>query len=396
MSQRSKEEDKRPPHGMVVYGTIRWNKRMERGQSLRTGLRGFEFLPSSNKRSKQQAANDSKKPKLRSIYSNLVCLQRIANSTSTKMKGKSLVAKTRIGVAITTALLLGPLLSAAGLTSAFTSAYTSPLPSRSQGSPRSRIVRYDYADDGSPSDYDTSDLPPVIKEVAVDEKEEDIAIRDDLKRELLLLASVTDRGAYCSKEEKDIVIDLVAQLEALNPTKDPASNCEGEWDLGYASTQLFRSSPFFQSIRSAVGDENKGVAENGFALHAQATSGSRVGRVRQIITSEKLISEVDLEVGMLPGIPMSLKGTVVTTSALNVVSDKRWELKIENTKVKGSNIPLFNTFMDDLLQVELPVGNFYNSLQGKVPVIPLTTFYADDTLRITRDVDENFFVFIRE
>jgi len=265
--------------------------------------------------------------------------------------------------------------------------------SRSRSS--SPIVVYDYADDGSPSDYDTSDLPPVVKEVAVDEKEEDFAIRDDLKRELLLLASVTDRGAFCSKEEKDIVIDLVAQLEALNPTKDPASNCRGEWDLGFSSTQLFRSSPFFQSIRVAVGDDNKDVAENGFALHAQATSGSSVGRIRQIVTSDRLISEVDLLVGMLPGIPMSLQGTVVSTAALDVVSDKRWELKIESTKVKGSNIPLLSTFMDNL-QLELPVGNFYSSLQGEVPVIPMTTFYVDDTLRITRDVDDNFFVFIRE
>jgi hypothetical protein len=254
---------------------------------------------------------------------------------------------------------------------------------------------YDYADDGSPSDYDTSDLPPATKEVAVDERHEDVAIRDDLKRELLLLASVTDRGAYCSREEKDIVVDLVAQLEALNPTKDPASNCRGEWDLGYASTQFFRSSPFFQSIRLAAGEDNKEVTENGFALHAQATSGSRVGRVRQIVTSETLVSEVDLEVGMLPGIPMSLQGTVVSTAALNVVSDKRWELRIETTKVKGSNIPLLNTFLDDL-QMELPVGNFYTSFRGEVPVIPMTTFYVDDTLRITRDVDDNFFVFIRE
>ena len=193
----------------------------------------------------------------------------------------------------------------------FSSSFAPTLSSRQFESiaSRTRIILNDYADDGSPSDYDTSDLPPVMKEVAVDEKEEDVSIREDLKRELLLLASVTDRGAYCSKEEKDIVTDLVAQLEALNPTKDPASNCQGEWDLGYASTQLFRSSPFFQSIRSAVGDDQKEVAENGFALHAQATSGSRVGRVRQIITSEKLISEVDLEVGMLPGIPMSIKGT---------------------------------------------------------------------------------------
>uniref|UniRef100_A0A7S4ADX8 Plastid lipid-associated protein/fibrillin conserved domain-containing protein n=1 Tax=Pseudo-nitzschia australis TaxID=44445 RepID=A0A7S4ADX8_9STRA len=276
-----------------------------------------------------------------------------------------------------------------------TTAFTPSFSHRLTASPRSLVIRYDYADDGSPSDYDSSDLPSEIKQVAVDEREEDFAIRDALKQELLLLASVTDRGAYCSKDEKDIVIDLVAQLEALNPTKDPAFNCEGEWDLGYSSTQFFRSSPFFQSIRVAVGEDNKDVAENGFALHAQATSGSRVGRVRQIITADKLTSEVDLEVGLAPGIPFSIQGTVVSSAALNVVSDKRWELRMENTKVKGSNIPLFNQFLDNL-QMEVPVGDFYNTLQGTTPVIPLTTFYVDDTLRITRDVDENFFVFIRE
>jgi len=261
--------------------------------------------------------------------------------------------------------------------------------------PRSTVVVYDYADDNSPSDYDTSDLPPTIKEVAFDDKEEDVGIRDALKRELLLLASVTDRGAYSTKEEQDIVTDLVAQLEALNPTKDPARNCSGEWDLGYASTkQLFRSSPFFQSIRIAV--DNPEVTENGFALHAQATSGSRVGRVRQMISKSKLISEVDLEVGMAPGIPLSIRGTVVSTAALDVVSNTKWELQIETTKVKGSNVPFLQDMLDDVLQVELPVGDFYDAVSGTVPIVPLTTFYVDDTLRITRDVDENFFVFVKE
>jgi hypothetical protein len=235
-----------------------------------------------------------------------------------------------------------------------------------------RIILYDYAEDGSPSDYDTNDLQPDIKEVSVDVNEEDISIRDALKRELLLLASVTNRGAFASKDEKDIVIDLVAQLEALNPTADPAAHCEGEWDLCYSSTQFFRSSPFFQSIRVAMGDDGKEMAENGFDLHDQATVGSRVGRVRQIVTSSKIISEVDLEVGILPGIPLTkTKGTVVTTAALNIVSEKCWELRIENTKVKGSNLPFINQFIEDL-QIELPVGNFYSTFQGKVPVVPMT------------------------
>jgi hypothetical protein len=59
-----------------------------------------------------------------------------------------------------------------------------------------------------------------------------------LKRELLLLASVTNRGEYASADERDIAIDLVAQLEALNPTAEPAAHCEGEWDLCLSSTQF--------------------------------------------------------------------------------------------------------------------------------------------------------------
>jgi hypothetical protein len=235
-----------------------------------------------------------------------------------------------------------------------------------------RIVLFDYAEDSSPSDYDTADLPPDVKEVTIDEKEEDVLIRDALKRELLLLASVTDRGAYATRDEQDIVTDLVAQLEALNPTEEPASHCEGDWDLCYSSTQFFRSSPFFQSIRVALGDSNKEIAENGFDLHDQATVGSRVGRVRQTIASDKLISEVDIEAPVLPGIPLlNAKGTVVTSASLNTVGPSKWELRVENTKVKGSNLPLINMFMDDL-HVELPVGSFYSTIQGKVPVVPMT------------------------
>ena len=292
-----------------------------------------------------------------------------------------------------------------------------------------------FQDDSSPSDYDTSDLPPEEKQVLVDENEEDALIRDELKRELLLLASTTNRGEYATSEERDIVIDLVNQLEALNPTAEPAAHCEGDWDLCLSSTQFFRSSPFFQAIRVAVGDENRAIAENGFDLHDRATSTSRVGRVRQIISSNKLVSEVELEVGTFPGIPIRVRGTVVTTASLQVSSAEKWDVRVETTQVKGSNIPILNQFMDDL-NFELPVGEIYNTVQGKTPVVPMKvsavqrleylhatsvetptnlristllyiciprlsvstnqTFYVDESIRITRDIDDNFFVFCRE
>jgi hypothetical protein len=46
--------------------------------------------------------------------------------------------------------------------------------------------------------------------------EEDAMIREDLKRELLLLSSVTNRGEYTSSEERDIIIDVVTQLGKKN------------------------------------------------------------------------------------------------------------------------------------------------------------------------------------
>ena len=139
-----------------------------------------------------------------------------------------------------------------------------------------------FDSDSAPSDYDAEDLTG-DKSVSVDDREEDALIRDSLKRELLLLSSVTNRGEYATPDEQNMLVDLVAQLEALNPTANPAAESQGEWDLCLSSTQFFRSSPFFQTIRVAAGDDNKQMVENGFDLHDKATSPSRVGRVRQTI-----------------------------------------------------------------------------------------------------------------
>jgi hypothetical protein len=151
------------------------------------------------------------------------------------------------------------------------------------------------------------------------------------------------------------------------------------------------SSPFFQSIRVAMGDNNKGMAETGFAIHDLATTASRVGRVRQTITKEQLVSEVDLEVGLVPGLPFRVKGTVITTASLQIVSPETWETRIENSQIKGSNIPLLN----QMLELDLPVQNVFTTLTGDTPVVPLKTYYVDEGIRITRDVDDNFYVFSR-
>lgn len=143
-----------------------------------------------------------------------------------------------------------------------------------------------------------------------------------------------------------------------------------------------------------MGDDNREMVENGFDLHDKSTTFGRIGRVRQTISKDKLVSEVDLEVGLLPGFPIRVKGDVITTASLNVVSSDTFETKIESTHVEGSNVPFLNEWLDDP-RLELPVGDFYKSVRGDVPVVPTKTFYVDESMRIVRDVDDNFFVFTR-
>jgi hypothetical protein len=255
---------------------------------------------------------------------------------------------------------------------------------------------FSMPDDPYPSDYDAVDLQPTEQTVSVDIDEDDAVIRDELKRELILLASVTNRGMCASTEEENLVVDLVTQLEALNPTANPALNSQGDWELCYSSTQSFRSSPFFLAIRGFLGDDNKSIAENLFDIHDRATTASRVGKVRQIIDkdNQELVSEYELSVGLMPGIPLAVEGTVVTTAKLTAQAPETWELKVRGTKVNGSNVPFLDQYLDDNA-VEIPVGDAWQSVSGSVPTAVLKTFYVDEGMRITRDVDDNFYVFTR-
>jgi len=255
---------------------------------------------------------------------------------------------------------------------------------------------FSMPDDPYPSDYDADDLESTQKKVSVDMNEEDAAIRDEIKRELILLASVTNRGTCAREEEKNLVVDLVTQLEALNPTADPALNSQGDWELCYSSTQSFRSSPFFLTIRAFLGEDNQAMADTAFTIHDRATTASRVGKVRQIIDKDnkELVSEYDLSVGLLPGLPLQVKGCVVTSADLTVTAPETWEMSVRGTKVNGSNVPFLDQYLDDN-EVEIPVGEAYNTLSGSIPTAILKTYYVDEGMRITRDIDENFFVFTR-
>ena len=147
-----------------------------------------------------------------------------------------------------------------------------------------------------------------------------------------------------------------------------AMECYGEWDLVLTNTQSFRSSPFFQSIRSVLDD--KSTADNAFSLHEATTSIGKVGRVKQVISEDGYFtSEVELEAGLMPGMPFSIKGTVITKARFEIVGEEQWDIFIQTTQVKNSNVP----FLDQLLD-EFPVGSLYDMALGGVPGFSLKTF----------------------
>ena len=101
---------------------------------------------------------------------------------------------------LATALLFGVAIHGGDVAHSFSPAFSSRVVSTSQTQQQTSQL-FSRGDDPYPSDYDADDLESTEKTVAVDMDESDAAIRDELKRELILLVSVTNRGTCASTEE---------------------------------------------------------------------------------------------------------------------------------------------------------------------------------------------------
>mmetsp|Transcript_22332 Transcript_22332/g.36924 ORF Transcript_22332/g.36924 Transcript_22332/m.36924 type:complete len:295 (+) Transcript_22332:82-966(+) len=225
------------------------------------------------------------------------------------------------------------------------------------------------------------------------ESEEDVTYREKLKSEIIALGATTNRGQIASEDEKDIVIDLVYQLESMNPSpKTNIAASYGTWELVYSDVELFRSSPFFMAVRDLFGDDDE-KASQAFSLHRLATSTSEIGKVKQVLGPSTLVSEVDLKVGTIPSLPFAITGTVVSDAEVTANGDQSLQVTVGKTKVSNSNILKFLNLED--MGAAVPVKDVFERLRGSVPTVPLNTYYLDDTMRISRTQDEHFFVYIR-
>ena len=237
--------------------------------------------------------------------------------------------------------------------------------------------------------------------------------KSKLIQSLLIHASSSDRGQFASTAQKSQIEEIIAKLESfggkiVNPTE--SSSIEGTWELLYSSTQLFRSSPFFMAGRAVCQTDDEAQRYDWFCdMHRAALAISEIGKVRQVISSSRMVSEFEVSVGSVPflsdftpfaysgGLPFTIEGAIVSSADITPTSDgNAWEIFMDTVEIKGSNIPLLRNALDEGLKLQSRgLGNF---LESNVPSYSnpkpiFETTYLDDVLRISRDQDGKVFVY---
>ena len=190
----------------------------------------------------------------------------------------------------------------------------------------------------------------------------------EVKKKIYQISAITDRGQRLNpfvspmyqeklKEMEQLVNDLEKQNSEISEEK-----LSGEWELIYATVELFRSSPFFLAIEKALNDEYK--SNLFFKLHQLQVGSfglSTIGRIAQNIDFEKkeFISTFDTIIFGLTTIPIlgwfkllpTFGGRVITLADELNLNDNILQMNLRKTKVskvEGLNkIPIFSKLIMD-------------------------------------------------
>ena len=246
---------------------------------------------------------------------------------------------------------------------------------------------------------------------------------DDNWSFLQSLGAITGRGEFATKQQRASALKVASQLESRNPTPDGATLTspllQGKWELMYCSTELFRSSPFFMAGRAVCQTEDERNQYDFFcSMHRKALAISNIQSVRQVISADRLVSEFEVKAGAVPflsdltpfsysgGWPVTIDGSLVSSADWKIPSSDNsttsssnaMELYMDTVQVKGSNIPGLRQALDNGLQLEsrkladLLEQNIANYSTPR-PLFRVT--YLDDKYRISRDQDDNLFVYVK-
>ena len=253
---------------------------------------------------------------------------------------------------------------------------------------------------------------------------------EQLKRQILRLGALTDRGQLLFPQKAYAPLDLynaghkediVEAVEALAKTKegtpvDPAL-MNGEWECVLATKQIFRSSPFFMAIQDAFGDATFGDSKSSevfFRLHdlqVMSWGASTVGRVAQRIDMDNETMESDFDTILFRSTVIPILGwfKLLPTFGGRVVSfadrvkldpeSGRIDLELQKTRVeRKEGIPEPPLFLPWFLDRDYPVNAVWKLLpwnKGRAPTATTYVKYVDEDFRVMVDRDGQYFVYCK-
>jgi len=214
------------------------------------------------------------------------------------------------------------------------------------------------------------------------------------RQRLLQLAAASKRGQAGGMDLRERMSQVIASLEASNPTAAPAraSLLEGRWELVYASEDPTHCSPFFWALRRRLkgmrdpnplsrllfgGDD---LVENTLAF-TDAVPIKSVGMATQRLRSGELVNQVNVGV-----FPTGESEMTTTCSYKPDVSDTNLlSITVVKTQVLGASLAA--SILD---QISFPSGEWL----GESATFGMRVTYLDESLRIVRDAERETACFV--
>ncbi|KAJ1455644.1 hypothetical protein M885DRAFT_587515 [Pelagophyceae sp. CCMP2097] len=273
--------------------------------------------------------------------------------------------------------------------------------------PRSRLgVQTRLSDNEESWPSDSSDQTIIDFEAAAAAKKTTTqADASETKLKLLLAIAATARGETADLRAKAAVSEVVTDLEAVGAGQAyTLDDLGGRWSLAYSSTQLFRSSPFWMAGRATCTTPSQAAQYDWFCeMHRAATRVGTIGAVRQIISpfDRTLISEFETDVAAFPqtiggAAPFTVTGAIVSSADIEDCTEGVLTLLMNDVAVKGSNVPGLRQVLDAGLKIDTRrvADVIKNAID--VPQPSFRTTFVDGDLRVSRDEDDNVFVYVLE
>eukprot|EP00931_Biecheleriopsis_adriatica_P021102 TRINITY_DN13898_c0_g2_i1.p1 TRINITY_DN13898_c0_g2~~TRINITY_DN13898_c0_g2_i1.p1 ORF type:complete len:362 (-),score=54.47 TRINITY_DN13898_c0_g2_i1:260-1345(-) len=219
-----------------------------------------------------------------------------------------------------------------------------------------------------------------------------LAEREKAVKDLLKECEATSRG-QSGKSNKQ-ALELIKAVEDLNPTARPSDRpelLEGTWRLIFASEDVTRSSPFFWGwrqllagvpdplplTRALFGTEQ--LSESIFAITDNIPI-KTIGEAVQTLSDGVLVNRVELKI-------LGVGQTFMTTTCRYTgISEDGASLAliVQTTQPSESSIP-------EADRLVFPS----EALLGSSAQVTMRVTYLDDRLRISRNVDDQVFVYSR-